>query len=79
MAEPRIKERHDLVTTERAARMAGLSRVSIVNHLLAGKLGAERIGDRFFPYRIEVEALAKERAAAASGAFNPTSLRGSTP
>lgn len=67
-ADLRIHERHDLTTTDRAAKMVGVTPVTIRNWILGGRLGAERICGHYFPIRLEVEALARQRANAATEA-----------
>ena len=61
MAELRIRERHDLLTTNRAAKMLSQTRMTVFRRIRNGSLGAEQIGRQLFVYRIEIEQLARER------------------
>ncbi len=39
---------NDLVTTEKMARQAGISKLMVIYHIHKGKLQATRVGGRFF-------------------------------
>jgi len=55
----RVVTRRDVVTRGVAARLLGVHPDTITYRVLAGMLGAERIGPHLFPFRSEVEALAR--------------------
>jgi hypothetical protein len=59
----KVVERHDVVTLERAAQIYGATRTTIENLLKGGKLAGEKIGERYFVNRLELETLARTRAA----------------
>lgn len=59
---PKVVDRQDLITTERAATIADVSTQAIMKALADGRLSGERIGSRYFVSRFAAEAYARQRA-----------------
>lgn len=58
-----IDATEDRVSAAQAARECGLSHPSFTRHVLSGHIAAERIGDRIFVRRADLEAWKAQRAA----------------
>jgi len=65
-------ERTDIVTVTQAAELMGTSRGAVHYHVLAGRLHAFRLGDRYVIERESVEALRRERATRLEQRETPT-------